>query len=152
MLFRSQKTMPDGMKTAIIELFSRLPKYFSTCTQAIAYVPSTDTEVAFSSESYIFVTQNSWFMPSFSDLTESMQKERFKQYLLREMTSRFIYYHGSIVNRWKEEFDPAMSNFDALTDLQQAVIAYYHAPNYFKNLNPDRYSFIRNYLMKGIEY
>jgi hypothetical protein len=108
--------------------------------------------VAFSSESYIFVTQNSWFMPSFSDLTESMQKERFKQYLLREMTSRFIYYHGSIVNRWKEEFDPAMSNFDALTDLQQAVIAYYHAPNYFKNLNPDRYSFIRNYLMKGIEY
>jgi hypothetical protein len=147
-----QKTMPEGMKTAIRELFGRLPKYYSTCTQAIAYVPSTDTEVAFSQESYVFVTQNSWFTPSFVDLTAESQGERFKLYLLKEMTSRFLYFHGSVITRWKEEFDPTMSTFDAYTDIQQAVVMYYSASNYFKTLNADRYAFIKNYLMKGIEY
>ena len=147
-----QKTAPDLLKSAIVELFQALPKFFSTCTEAIAYIPTTDTETAFSSEGYVFVTQNSWFMPAFVELDDASRGKRFKEILLREMTLRFLYFHPEVTQRWKDTFDKEQSSFDAYIDLQQAVVGYYGAAAWFKQLNPERYNFIKNEIIKGKEY
>ncbi|HAE41162.1 MAG TPA: hypothetical protein DCG57_21385 [Candidatus Riflebacteria bacterium] len=146
------KTAPDLLKSAIVELFEVLPKFFSTCTQAIAYLPTTDTETAFSSEGFIFITQNSWFMPSFVELDDAARGKRFKETLLREMTLRFLYYHPEVTTKWKDTFDKSQSSSDAYVDMQQAVIGYFGAKDWLKQVNNARYNFIKNEFMKGKEF
>jgi hypothetical protein len=146
------KTAPDMLKSAIAELFEVLPKFFSTCTQAIAYMPTTDTETAFSAEGFVFITQNSWFMPSFVELDDASRGQRFKEILLREMTLRFLYYHPEVTEKWKETFDENQSNYDAYVDMQQAVIGYFGAKDWLKQVNSARYNFIKSEFMKGTEF
>ncbi|MDD3146264.1 MAG: hypothetical protein PHD82_03090 [Candidatus Riflebacteria bacterium] len=146
------KEAPELLRSAIAELFSELPKFFSTCTEAIAYVPTTDTETAFSSEGFVFITQNSWFMPSFSDLDDAARGKRFKQTLMREMTLRFLYFHPEVTAQWKTTFDKNMSTYDAYVDMTQSAVLYYSAPAYLKQLNPERYVFIKTVVMIGKEF
>ncbi len=146
------KTAPDLLKSAIVELFEVLPKFFSTCTQAIAYMPTTDTETAFSAEGFVFVTQNSWFMPSFVELDDAARGKRFKEILLREMALRFLYYHPEVTQKWKDTFDKTQSSYDAYIDMQQAVVGYYAAPAWLKQVNLARYNFIKTEFMKGKEF
>ncbi len=143
------KEAPELMRSAIAELFAELPKFFSTCTEAIAYVPTTDTETAFSSEGFVFITQNSWFMPSFVELDDAARNKRFKQILLREMTLRFLYFHPEVTAKWKEKFDKNMSTFDAYVDMTQAAVLYYSAPAYLKQINNERYEFVKTVIMIG---
>lgn len=146
------KTAPDLLKSAIVELFEVLPKFFSTCTQAIAYMPTTDTETAFSAEGFVFVTQNSWFMPSFVELDDAARGKRFKEILLREMTLRFLYYHPEVTQKWKDTFSKEQSSFDAYVDMQQAVIGYFSAKDWLKKVNIERYNFIKKEFMKNKEF
>lgn len=147
-----QKSAPDLLKSAIAELFGDLPKFFSTCTEAIAYVPTMDTETAFSSEGYVFITQNSWFMPSFVDLDDAARGKRFKQILLREMALRFLFFHPEVTQKWKETFDRNQSTYEVYVDITQAVVAYYGAPAWLKQLNKPRYDFVKSEIMKGKEF
>lgn len=147
-----QKAAPDLLKSAIVELFGELPKFFSTCTEAISYLPTTDTETAFSSEGYVFITQNSWFMPSFVELDDASRAKRFKHILLREMTLRFLYFHPTVTQKWKDKFDKQQSTFDACVDMCQAVVAYYSASAWLKQLNPERYNFIKTVIIIGKEF
>jgi len=149
---QNQRNAPDLLKSAIAELFGDLPKFFSTCTEAIAYVPTIDTEAAFSSESYVFITQNSWFMPSFVDLDDAARGNRFKQILLREMTLRFLFFHPEVTQKWKETFDSNQSTFEVYVDITQAVVAYYGAPAWLKQLNQPRYDFVKTEIMKEKEF
>jgi hypothetical protein len=143
------KDAPDLLRSAIAELFGELPKFFSTCTEAIAYLPTTDTDAAFSYEGYVFITQNSWFAPSFVELDDAARNKRFKQILLREMTLRFLYFHPEVTAKWKEKFDPKMTSFDAYTDMTQAAVLYYSAPAYLKQVNEERYEFVKTVIMIG---
>ncbi|MBU1107867.1 MAG: hypothetical protein KKB51_14430 [Candidatus Riflebacteria bacterium] len=147
-----QKVAPDLLKSAIVELFEVLPKFFSTCTEAIAYIPTTDTETAFSSEGYVFVTQNSWFMTSFVELDDTSRGKRFKEILLREMALRFLYFHPEVTQKWKDTFDKEQSSFDAYVDIQQAVVGYYAASAWLKQLNIQRYNFVKTEIMQGKEF
>ena len=146
------KEAPEMLRSAIAELFAELPKFFSTCTEAIAYVPTTDTETAFSSEGFVFITQNSWFMPSFSVLDDAARGKRFKQTLMREMTLRFLYFHPEVTTKWKTTFDKSMTSYDAYVDLTQAAVMYYSTPAYLKSINPARYNFIKTLVMIGKEF
>ena len=146
------KTAPDLLKSAIAELFEVLPKFFSTCTQAIAYMPTTDTETAFSAEGFVFVTQNSWFMTSFVELDDAARGKRFKEILMREMALRFLYYHPEVTQKWKDTFDKNQSSYDAYIDMQQAVVGYFAAPAWLKQVNQARYNFIKTEFMKGKEF
>lgn len=146
------KIPPELLKSAIAELFLVLPKFFSTCTEAIAYMPTIDTETAFSSEGYVFITQNSWFMPAFIDLDDIARGKRFKLILLREMTLRFCFFHPAVAVKWKTTFDKNQSTFEAYVDMTQAVVAYYSAPAYLKQLNPERYLFVKQNIMAGKEF
>ena len=137
------------LSSAIADLFNELPKFFSTCTEAIAYLPTTDTDAAFSYEGYVFITQNSWFAPSFVELDDAARSKRFKQVLLREMTLRFLYFHPEVTAKWKEKFDPKMTSFDAYTDMTQAAVLYYSAPDYLKQVNNERYEFVKTVIMVG---
>jgi len=143
---------PDMLKSAIVELFEVLPKFFSTCTQAIAYMPTTDTETAFSAEGFVFITQNSWFMPSFVELNDAARGKRFKEILMREMTLRFLYFHPEVTQKWKDTFDKTQSSYDAYIDMQQAVVGYFAAPAWLKQLNQARYNFIKTEFMQGKEF
>ncbi len=146
------KEAPELLRSAIAELFAELPKFFSTCTEAIAYVPTTDTETAFSSEGFVFITQNSWFMPSFSTLDDAARGKRFKQILMREMTLRFLYFHPEVTAKWKSTFDKNMTTYDAYVDMTQAAVMYYSTPAYLKEINPARYNFVKTVVMLGKEY
>lgn len=148
----AQKVPPELLKSAIAELFGVLPKFFSTCTEAIAYMPTIDTETAFSSEGYVFVTQNSWFTPSFTDLDDAARGKRFKEHLLREMTLRFCFFHPEVTVKWKTAFDKNQSTFEAYVDMIQAVALYCGAPAYLKQLNPERYLFVKVNIMAGKEF
>ncbi len=143
------KDAPSLLSSAIADLFNELPKFFSTCTEAIAYLPTTDTDAAFSYEGYVFITQNSWFAPSFVELDDAARSKRFKQILLREMTLRFLYFHPEVTAKWKEKFDPKMTSFDAYTDMTQAAVLYYSAPDYLKQVNNERYEFVKTVIMVG---
>ena len=149
---QEQRNAPEELKSAIVELFAELPKFFSTCTEAITYLPTTDTEAAFSSEGYIFITQNSWFAPSFVELTDESRSSRFKRLLVREMTKRFLYFHPEVSKKWQETFIPNQSMFEVYVDLCEATILYYQNPQWLKDLNPERYSFIKSELMEGKEF
>ncbi len=146
------KVAPELLRSAIAELFAELPKFFSTCTEAVAYVPTTDTETAFSSEGFVFITQNSWFMPSFVTLDDAARGKRFKQTLMREMTLRFLYFHPEVTAKWKTTFDKNMSTYDAYVDMTQAAVLYYSAPAYLKQINLERYNFVKTVVMLGKEY
>lgn len=148
----AQKVAPELLKSAIAELFPELPKFFSTCTEAIAYIPTTDTEIAFSSEGYVFVTQNSWFAPSFVELDDAARGKRFKFTLMREMTLRFLFFHPEVTTKWKTAFGATQSTFDAYVDITQAVVAYYSMPAYLKQLNAERYAFVKENIMAGKEF
>ncbi len=149
---QEQHHAPDGLKNAIIETFQALPKFFSTCTEAIVYLPTTDTEAAFSSEGYVFITQNSWFSPTFVELTDESQAARFKLYLVREMTKRFLYFHPEVSKKWQETFIPNQSMVEVYVDLCEAMVLYFQNGQYLKELNFDRYNFIKAELMKGKEF
>lgn len=136
--------MPEKMKIAIKELFDELPKYFSTCTQSIGYVATSDTADAFSSEGYIFVTNNSWFAPSYEALTDKQKKSRFKQILVREMAKTFLYYHGSKITRWRATFGTEISDIDAKTDIVESTVLYYTDATYLEKLHSLKWSFIKN--------
>jgi hypothetical protein len=147
-----QKKAPELLKSAIAELFAELPKFFSTCTEAIGYMPSPDTEPAFSSEGYVFITQNSWFMPSFVDLEDASRAKRFKHILVREMTLRFLFFHPEVTQKWKDTFDKNQATFEVYVDITQAVAGYYGAKEWLKKLNPERYNFVKTEIMKGVEF
>ncbi|MGM0600321.1 MAG: hypothetical protein ACQETH_10965 [Candidatus Rifleibacteriota bacterium] len=149
---QEHQSAPDLLKNAIVEVFESLPKYFSTCTEAIVYVPTTDTEAAFSSEGYIFITQNSWFAPSFVELTDESRADRFKKMLIREMTKRFLYFHPETSQLWQETFIPNQNMYDVYVDLCEATVLYYQNPQWLQDLNPERYSFIKTELMQGQEF
>lgn len=139
----SRMTMPDGMKKAIKELFEELPKYFSTCTLGISYMPTKDTCDAFSSEGYIFVTNNSWFAPSFANLDDETRAKRFKQILVREMTNCFLYYHQSKISRWRGTFGKEITEEEAKTDIIESTVYYYTDDNYLESLEALKWSFIK---------
>ena len=143
-LEESKRTMPEGMKTAIKELFAELPKYFSTCTLGINYMPTTDTCDAFASEGYVFVTNNSWFAPSFVTLDDATRAKRFKQILVREMTKCFLYYHGSKITRWRGVMGSSISNVEAKTDIVESTVLYYTDPAYLDSLKMVKKSFIEH--------
>jgi hypothetical protein len=149
---QEHQSAPELLTSAIAELFEVLPKYFSTCTEAIVYVPTTDTEAAFSSEGYIFITQNSWFAPSFVELTDESRADRFKKLLIREMTRRFLYFHPETSELWQETFVPNQTMYDVYMDLCEATMLYYQNPQWLKDLNPERYNFIKSELMQGQEF
>lgn len=149
---QEQHKAPDELKNAIIETFNSLPKFFSTCTEAIVYLPTTDTEAAFSSEGYVFITQNSWFAPSFVELTDESRADRFKMLLIREMTKRFLYFHPEVSKKWQETFVPNQSMYEVYVDLCEATILYYQNPQYLKELNLERYNFVKTELMQGKEF
>lgn len=147
-----QHTGSDEMKNAIVELFAELPKFFSTCTQAITYFPTTDTDVAFSSEGFVFITQHSWHMPSFTDLDAAARSKRFKMVLLNEMALRFLYFHPEVTQKWKETFGENMNDIDAYRGIRQAVVAYWGNSSWLNQLDPQRYQFVRTNIMNGTEY
>lgn len=149
---QEQHTAPDLLKSSIVELFADLPKFFSTCTEAIVYLPTTDTEAAFSSEGYVFITQNCWFAPTFVELTDESRAARFKAYLLREMTKRFLYYHPEVSKKWQETFAPNQTMFEVYVDLCEATVLYYQNPQYLKELNLERYNFIKAEVMKDKQF
>ena len=136
--------MPEGMKKAIKEVFDTLPKYFTTCTKGISYMATTDTADAFSSESYIFVTNNSWYGPSYDTMTDDLRAKRFKQILVREMTKTFLYYHGSKITRWRATFGAEISDEDAKTDIVESSVLYYTDSDYLNKLHALKWSFIKN--------
>jgi hypothetical protein len=143
---------PDLLKSAIVELFEVLPKFFSTCTEAIVYLPTTDTEAAFSSEGYVFVTQNSWHAPSFVDLDDAARSARFKRYLLSESARRFLYFHPEVSEEWQETFAENQSLFEVYEDICKAVVLYVQNPQWLKDLNPERYNFIQTKVMDGKQF
>ncbi|MBQ2594187.1 MAG: hypothetical protein II567_13015, partial [Candidatus Riflebacteria bacterium] len=140
----SQKNMPEGMKKAIKELLSELPKQFTTSTVGINYMPTTDTCDAFSSEGYVFVTNNSWYAPSFVELDDASRAKRFKEILLREMTKCYLYYHGSIITRWRGAMGKEITNEEAKTDIVESAVLYYIDPNYLESLKALKWSFIKS--------
>ncbi len=145
----SKRNMPDGMKEAIKELFKELPKSFTTCTIGINYMPTTDTCDAFSSEGYVFVTNNSWYAPSFINLDEATRKKRFKEILLREMTKCYLYYHGSLLTRWRGAIDSSISNEEAKTDIVESTVMYYEDHSYLDSLKMLKHSFIKTNVLVG---
>ncbi|GAB4267167.1 MAG: hypothetical protein Kow0029_01470 [Candidatus Rifleibacteriota bacterium] len=147
-----QQHPPDELKNAIIEFFAEMPKFFSTCTEAIVYMPTTDTEAAFSSEGYVFITQNSWFAPHFIELTDESRAKRFKLYLLREMTKRFLFFHPEVSEKWQKSFVPNQMMFEVYVDICEAMCLYYANPDWLKDLNQERYNFIKTELMQGKEF
>lgn len=147
-----QHTGPDKMKNAIVDLFGELPKFFSTCTQAITYFPTTDTEMAFSSEGFVFITQHSWHMPSFTDLDTAARSKRFKMILLNEMALRFLYFHPEVTKKWQKTFGEDMSDAEAYRGIRQAVVAYWGNSSWLNQLDPQRYQFVRKNIMNDIEY
>jgi hypothetical protein len=149
---QEQHKAPDELKNAVVELFEILPKFFSTCTEAIVYLPTTDTEAAFSSEGYVFVTQNSWFAPSFIALDDESRSARFKRHLLREMSKRFLYFHPEVSQKWQETFVPNQSMFEVYVDICEATVLYVQTPQWLKDLNIERYNFIKDELMKGTQF
>lgn len=151
---QEQQHPPDEMKNAIVETFAAFPKFFSTCTEAIVYMATTDTEAAFSSEGYIFVTQNSWFAPAYYELnlTDDDRKLRFKVLLLREMTKRFLFFHPEVSKKWQETFVPNQSLFEVYVDICEGVHYYVSNSPYLKELNRPRYDFIKDEIMQGKEF
>ena len=145
-------SMPASMSEAIRELVAELPLEFARCTRCVSYVPSKDSGVAMSAEGYIFVTQNSWFAPSLVELTDETRKKRFKEYLLREMVASFLYYRGSVILEWKQQFDEGMSNSDAVKGIQNAAVLFYKSKdtprNYLRTVDRYKYDFIRNNVIK----
>jgi hypothetical protein len=143
-LEESKRSMPEGMKTAIKELLAELPKSFTTCTVGINYMPTTDTCDAFSSEGYVFVTNNSWYAPSsFAKLDEATQAKRFKEILVREMTKCYLYYHGSLITRWRGAMGKEITNEGAKTDIVESAVLYYEDPAYLESLKALKWSFIK---------
>jgi hypothetical protein len=149
---QEQHTAPAELKNAIVEVFADMPKFFSTCTEAIVYLPTTDTEAAFSSEGYIFLTQNSWFAPSFVELTDESRAARFKRFLVREMTKRFLYFHPEVSQKWQETFVPNQTMYDVYVDICEAMMLYYQNKDWFRDLNNERFNFIKSELMQGKEF
>ncbi|MEW6709486.1 MAG: hypothetical protein AB1403_06640 [Candidatus Riflebacteria bacterium] len=149
---QDQQKAPEELKSDIVEVFEVMPKFFSTCTEAIVYYPTTDTEAAFSSEGFIFITQNSWFAPSFVALDPESRSNRFKAYLVVEMTKRFLFFHPEVTKKWKETFSPNQTTFDTYVDLCEATLLYFQNPQWLKDLNAERYNFIKSELMKGTEF
>lgn len=154
-------TLPDEhlsaheqLISAIGELFQELPKFFSTCTEAIVYVPAVDTQKAFSMEGFVFVTQNSWYKPSFVDIDDDYEalKFRFKKILLNEMALRFLYFHPDVAEEWKEEFGEDMTDVEAYRGIREAVVAYWAYPDWLQGLNPARYNFIRTKVMDSFTF
>ena len=145
----SKKDMPEGMKTAIKELFQLLPKSFSTCTIGINYMPTTDTCDAFASEGYVFVTNNSWYAPSFVELDDATRAKRFKEILLREMTKCFLYYHGNQITRWRGAMGASITNEEAKTDIVESTVLFYENPSYLESLKALKWSFIKSNIFSG---
>ena len=105
---------------------------------------TTDTSDAMSSESYIFVTNNSWYAPSYDSMSEEQRKKRFKQILVREMAKTFLYYHGSKITRWRAVFGAEISDADAKTDIVESTVLYYTDASYLEKLHQLKWSFIKN--------
>lgn len=105
---------------------------------------TTDTADAFSTESYIFVTNNSWYGPSYDTLNDELRAKRFKQILVREMTKTFLYYHGSKITRWRATFGKEISDADAKTDIVESTVLYYTDESYLNKLHALKWSFVKN--------
>ena len=150
-LDESKKKIPDAMKEAIKELFKELPKSFSTCTIGINYMPTSDTCDAFSSEGYVFVTNNSWYAPSFVSLDDGTRKKRFKEILLREMTKCYLYYHGSWITTWRGAMGSQITNAEAKTDIVESTVLYYEDANYLESLKALKWSFIKNNVLPDLK-
>jgi hypothetical protein len=141
----------DDQNIAIGELFAELPKYFSTCTEAVCFVPTNDTITAFSSDGYVFITQHSWHKPTFVELTDETRTIRFKGILLREMALRFLYFHPEVTEAWKTQFNQA-DTLAAKVAIVDATVAYRYNPSWLKTLNSPRYAFIKTQVMDNVEF
>ena len=107
-------------------------------------MPTTDTCDAFASEGYVFVTNNSWYAPSFVNLDDEARKKRFKEILVREMTKCFLYYHGSQITRWRGAMGKEITNEEAKTDIVESAVLYYKDPQYLESLKALKWSFIKS--------
>ncbi len=141
----------DEQNIAIGEVFAELPKYFSTCTEAVCFVPTNDTIMAFSSDGYVFITQHSWHKPTFVELTDEARTLRFKSILLREMALRFLYFHPEVTTEWKAEFNQA-DTLAARVAIVDATVSYRYNPSWLKTLNSARYNFIKTKVMDNVEF
>ena len=143
---QEQQHLGTKQQTAIAELFADLPKFFSTCTEAIAYVPTSDTICAYSNESYVFITQHSWYKPSYVTLDDAARAKRFKAYLLLEMTKAFLFFHPEVTNAWKTKFK-LNKTIDAKAGIVRTVLDYYQHSSWLNGVSRDRFNFIKEKIM-----
>jgi hypothetical protein len=68
------------------------------------------------------------------------------------MTKRFLYFHPEVSQKWQETFVPNQTMYDVYVDICEAMMLYYQNKDWFRDLNNERYNFIKSELMQGKEF
>jgi hypothetical protein len=90
----------------------------------------------------------------------------FSGYLVHEMTHCFQMSHKDILNKWEDRFwdsflfwsdpnTPSVSDYgntNPKEDMAESMRKYWEDGPYLKRNYPDRYEFLKTYVMNGVEY
>ncbi len=146
----SQRQLEEANK-----VLSTLPEEFRKCTKNI------QRDAMFHSPNVLGYVQMG--IPTVHLLNSCCQMGTFQGTLVHEMTHTFQAYHPDITRMWQQTFwangrspsPPSVSgygNTQPVEDMAESVRQYWQAGSYMKQTNPQRYEFVKKYIMGGKEF
>ena len=146
----SQRQLEEANK-----VLSTLPKGFSGCTKSI------QRDAVFKSPNVLGYVQMG--IPTVHLMNSCCSMGSFQGTLVHEMTHTFQANHPDITRAWQQQFwangrspsPPSVSgygNTQPVEDMAESVRQYWQAGSHMKQTNPQRYEFVKKYVMEGKEF
>jgi len=141
------------------EVMSTLPAFFRSATKGLRRVKNERGKgvmgyVAMNEAPIIHITE------------EGADYHHFQPYLVHEMTHCFQMSHPDILDAWEETFwsgalfwaspkKPSVTGYGSSNpkeDMAESVRMYWQSGSSLKSTHPDRYRFIKDRIMNGVEF
>jgi len=146
----SQRQLEEANK-----VLSTLPAGFRGCTKSI------QRDSMFHSPNVLGYVRMG--IPTVHMLNSSCREGTFQGTMVHEMTHTFQANHPDITRLWQQTFWPngrnpsppsvsSYGNTQPVEDMAEAVRAYWQSGSRMKQTHPDRYEFVKKYIMEGKEF
>ncbi len=149
-------TWSSAQKDAAQAVFDSLPAEFRKATRMIVREPNSSRTANFLG----YIRTDSTDVIHMTDLIKD--PAQFQRVLVHEMAHAYDYSHPELLERWKSIFwksgqpsppsPSAYGNTSPREDFAESVRDYWAYPQDLKRNHPDRYLFIRNFVMAGKEF